>query len=127
MKEKHFMLNTTVNYQNKIKPTLFDGTTASLSESDTDDESVISFICGRDLLPYFLEPTTNFGDTSLAGELSPLFIVSLRSSVIVDDSCCSENYVHIFLTKDHLNVFIIVCESTVAKKWIYKWLSWTYV
>lgn len=85
------MLNTTVNDENKIKPTLFDGTTASLSESDIDDESVvISFICGRDLLPYFFEPTTNFGDTSLAGEFIPLFIVSLRSSVIVEDSCCSE-------------------------------------
>lgn len=73
----------------KIKPTLFvDGTTASLSESDIDDESVvISFIWGRDLRPYFFEPTTNFGDTSLAGELRPLFIVSLRSSVIVEDNC----------------------------------------
>lgn len=83
---------------------MFDGTTASLSESDTDDESVVnSFICGRDLRPYFFDPTTNFGDTSLAGELFPLLvIVSLRSSVIVEDNCWSE-------------IFKVVCKQKILK------------
>lgn len=45
----------------------------SLSESDCESNDVL---WGRDRRPYFLPPTTNFGDTSRDGDCCPLTNVS---------------------------------------------------
>lgn len=52
-------------------------TTVSNSSSDSDDDESVTSDWGRDRLPYFLEPTTNLGETSRSEYSSGLSISSL--------------------------------------------------